>query len=336
MSKKHDAIFDDVLSGLDAVPADPVPEPDLPADRAGARFLKRSTAIGDRMAGDLEEKTLRWVDPAECRMWAHHNRAYDLLSEESCRDLIDGIRSQGRQEFPAIVRRTGDAATPYEVICGARRHFAITWLRANTYPHFKYLIDVRDLTDEEAFRLADIENRDREDISDYERALDYSDAIARYYKGRQKTMAERLEVSEGWLSRYLTLAKLPEEIVDAYHSLTDIREAHARQLKPLLARPADRDKVLAAARDLAGQQAAARDGQGGARDGAQVLAVLKAAVKAPKPKAAQGKLYRRTPGESGMRVRQKGKTVTVEFSETLSRGALEAAFAAYLKDRFPG
>jgi len=30
--------------------------------------------------------------------------------------------------------------------------------------------DYRDLTDEEAFRLADIKNRDREDISDFERA----------------------------------------------------------------------------------------------------------------------------------------------------------------------
>ena len=63
-----------------------------------------------------------------------------------------------------------------EVICGARRHWTITWLRANNYPRFRYLIEERELTDEEAFRLADIENRDREDISDYERAVDYVEA----------------------------------------------------------------------------------------------------------------------------------------------------------------
>ena len=40
-------------------------------------------------------------------------------------------------------------------------HWAITWLRANNYPDFRYLIEVRDLTDEQAFRLSDIENRDR-------------------------------------------------------------------------------------------------------------------------------------------------------------------------------
>lgn len=104
--------------------------------------------------------------------------------------------------------RAGDGPR-FEVICGARRHFAVSWLRANNYPQFRYLVEERALTDEEAFRLADIENRDREDLSDYERAVDYAQALERYYGGRQKTMATRLEVSEAWLSRYLQLAKLP-------------------------------------------------------------------------------------------------------------------------------
>ena len=325
MTKKHDAIFDDVLSGLGDGGAGR-------SDRAGARFLKRSTAIGDRLSGQVEEKTLSWVDPAECRMWAHHNRAYGLLNEENCRDLIDGIRSQGRQEFPAIVRRTPEgSAQPYEVICGARRHFAVSWLRANNYPQFKYLVDIRQLTDEEAFRLSDIENRDRADISDYERATDYLGALERYYGGKQKTMAERLEVSEAWLSRYLVLARLPQEVVSAYASIRDIRELHARALKPLLARPSDRAKVLEAAGRLAEEQRA-----GAYADGAKVLAVLKAAVAAPKPKGQGGTLYRRGPGESGIKVKRNGKTVRMEFSDTLSRDALEAAFANYLKDRFKG
>lgn len=192
MSKKHDALFDDVLSGLDT----PTPS----TDRGGAGFLKRSTSIGERMSGEVQEKTLHLVDPARCRMWARHNRDYALLTEENCRDLIDGIKAQGQQEFPAIVRRLEDAEHEFEVICGARRHFAVSWLRGNNYPQFRYLVEVRDLTDEEAFRLADIENRDREDISDYERAVDYAEAIRLYYGGAQKAMAERLEVSPPWLS----------------------------------------------------------------------------------------------------------------------------------------
>ena len=112
MSKKHDAVFDDVLSGLDAPQT-------APTSRESARFLKRSTTISDRLTGELEEKTLRWVNPAECRMWERHNRDYALLNEENCRDLIDGIRAQGRQEFAAVVRPVEDPDFKYEVICGA-------------------------------------------------------------------------------------------------------------------------------------------------------------------------------------------------------------------------
>jgi len=184
-------------------------------------------------------------------MWGRHNRAYILLSEDNCRDLIDGIRSQGRQEFPAILRKTGDPNQHYEVICGARRHFAINWLRANNYPQFRYSVDIRELTDEEAFRLGDIENRDREYISDYERARDYADAVTRYYGGKQKAMAARLEVSEAWLAHYLQLAKLPNEIVAAFPSIREIKELHARTLKPFLGRPEDREKLLETAKQMA-------------------------------------------------------------------------------------
>ncbi len=111
MSKRHDAVFDDVLKDLGE---------DAPKrDRSGARFLKRSNTMAEQASGERQEKVLRLVDPASCKMWDGHNRAYELLTEANCRDLIDGILSQGQQEFPAIVRRlpAGQGAE-YEVICG--------------------------------------------------------------------------------------------------------------------------------------------------------------------------------------------------------------------------
>ncbi|OSP54594.1 ParB/RepB/Spo0J family partition protein [Pseudoruegeria sp. SK021] len=327
MSKKHDAVFDDILGDFST----PGPAKGPETTRSGTRFLKRSTTIGDRLSGDLEEKTLRWVDPADCRMWVGHNRAYDLLTEDNCRDLIDGIRSQGRQEFAAIVRHVpGADGTTFEVICGARRHFAVSWLRANNYPQFKYLIDVRDLTDEEAFRLADIENRDREDISDYERAIDYAAAIEAYYGGKQKTMAARLEVSETWLSRYLVLARLPEEVVAAYRSIRDIKELHARHLKPLLADPDARARIVEAAETLAEVQRAYRTGDSAGKDGAQVITALRAAGQGPKPGKSEGQLYRRAAGESGLTIRRKGPNIQMEFREGMSEAALKIAFDQFV------
>ncbi len=329
MSKKHDAIFDDVLSGLDS--------PATPADRGGARFLKRSTTIGERMSGERQEKTLHLVDPARCRMWARHNRDYALLTEENCRDLIDGIKAQGQQEFPAIVRRLTDEEHEFEVICGARRHFAMTWLRAHNYPQFRYLIEVRDLTDEEAFRLADIENRDREDISDYERAVDYAEAIRLYYGGAQKAMAERLEVSPPWLSRYLTLAKMPEEILNAFASKRDIRERHARALKPMLNIPDQAEAILTEAKYLAQTQAKAAKGQGGYVDAAEVFKRLKTAAKptAKPAKTRTGTLFVRSQGERGIMVKKQGKQVQMAFDNDLSDGALRGAFEQFMKARKP-
>lgn len=227
----------------------------------------------------------------------------------------------------------------YEVICGARRHFAIGWLNAHNYPQLRYLIDVRDLTDEEAFRLADLENRDCVDISDFERARDYAGALRLYYDGRQKDMAARLEVSETWLSRYLNLAKLPEELVAAFASIHDLKEAHARRLRPLLDDAEGKARMLAEAERLAAAQAAAREGQGAPVPAARVLAALDLAGKpapALKTEAGHERVFRRAPGESGIRMRRKNGKITLEFNETLSAQALRAAFEQFLAARSGG
>lgn len=315
MSKRHNAIFDDVLRDMD----DPAP---AVAARGAARFLKRQNALSD--SGEREEKLLRWVDPASCVMWERHNRAYDLLNESNCRELIDSIRAQGQQEFPAIVRRRSGEGAEYEVICGARRHFAISWLRANNYPQFRYLVEVRDLTDEEAFRLADIENRDRADLSDYERARDYAAALDLYYGGKQKAMASRLEVSEAWLSRYLYLARLPQMVVQAWPQITDLKELHARTLRPLLSDAPDR--VLAEAEAIAAEQDRARAGQGAYVPVPRVLSRLRAAVRPALPSS--------DPSPEILRVRTRGREVSLQFDRDLDEPTLRRALEQFLADRY--
>lgn len=325
MSKRHDAVFDDVLRGMSA-PAD--------TGKGGTRFLKRRNALSE--SGQREEKVLRWVDPASCIMWERHNRAYELLSEDNCGDLIDSLKAQGRQEFPAIVRKLSEEGAEgreaeYEVICGARRHFAVSWLRANNYPQFLYLVEIRDLTDEEAFRLADLENRDRADLSDYERARDYLRALELYYGGKQKAMAARLEVSEAWLSRYLYLARLPQPVVEAWPQITQLKELHARALRALLAHAPD--AVLAEAATIAAEQAAARRGQGHVIPVPRVLARLQAAVRGPKPVPEEKRIP--IAGQEGaMAVRQRGNRIRLEFPQDLSEDALRAALEEFLEWQF--
>jgi ParB family transcriptional regulator, chromosome partitioning protein len=337
MPGRHDAVFNDVLSGLDDPTAEArrEPKPRQQPERAGGRFLNRSNALSERMSGDVVEKTLLWVEPERCRMWERHNRRYELLNETRCADLIEGFKAQGQQEFPAVVRRVkDDPAHEYEVICGARRHWTVAWLREHNYRQFRFLIEVRNLSDEEAFRLGDIENRDRADISDYERAIDYADAVGRYYGGRQKDMAARLEVSETWLSRYLGLAKLPKSIVEAYADITDIKERHARSLNPLLSHPEKKKAILDEAKAIAKEQHVAAQGEDRALDGPAVIARLKAVTAARRPaKRPHAVEYRSSAGDVLVTARrQKGRGLTLEIPNTRDAEAILDACRQALED----
>ena len=215
----------------------------------------RSNRLAELASGHAVTRIHELVDPAQCRIWEGHNRDYAALDPENCADLIESFRAQGRQEVPAIVRRiTGDPVHGFEVICGARRHWTAAWLRAHDHPDFRLLVEPRELTDEEAFRVADLENRSRRDLSDYERAWDYARAVGRYYDGSQQRMADRLEVTKSWLSRYLELARLPGEIVAAFGSPHVLGISHVAVLAPLLRTEDSRTRLLREAARVAEAQ----------------------------------------------------------------------------------
>jgi ParB family transcriptional regulator, chromosome partitioning protein len=229
----------------------------------------REGAIWDVSSGKRVTRVVRRVDPERCRVWTRHNRRYDLLSAESCADLIEGFRQQGGQEFPAIVRRVNDGSSfDYEVISGARRHWTARFLKCD------FLIEERDLSDLDAFRLSDVENRHRTDLSDYERAADYLQALDLYYEGSQKQMAMNLERSEGWLSRYLDLARLDPVILEAVRDVRELTVNQARVIKPLLS-----GKNRAAVLDKA-RECIARDVKYSAQELCRILTNVSAETKA--------------------------------------------------------
>ncbi len=208
------------------------------------------------------------IDPSRCRIWADHDRRYDLLNKNNCSDLIEGFRAQG-QQIPAIVRELADDPDhEYEIIVGTRRHWAASYLGLS------YLIEVQSLTDQQAFVLVDAENRQRKDISDYERAVFYANALKQLYS-TQKEMAEAMKTSTAWLNEYISLSAFPVEVVDCYRDITDIKVTHSRKLTPLLKDSKLRPRILEKAKAIIGQPL---DGAG----------VLKALTEAAKPKRGGG------------------------------------------------
>lgn len=251
MSKRQSDYLSSLLSAPDpAAPPNGETSPALPAPEAPrpvrTTLLDRETALARIATGEVKQVTQLLLDPARVRIWPGNARHQASLTEESCRDLIDSIIAEGGQKVPVVVRRvTDDEAYDYELIAGTRRHWSISWLRANSYPDTQLLAQVQNLDNESAFRLADLENRARRDVSDFERARNYREALKSYYGDRQNRMAERLNLSKGWLSKMLTVAALPDWAVAAYASPADIQLKVCYQLAQRLAALAEDDpKVL--------------------------------------------------------------------------------------------
>ena len=345
MSSRNKSFMADLVSSVEP-PAD---APERPT-RLGVGVLSgRTNRLADLASGSVVNTAQELVDPARCRIWDRHNRDYAALSELRCNDLIESIVAQGKQEVPAIVRRvSGDAEHDFEVICGARRHWAVSWLRANNHPEVRYLVEVRDLTDEQAFRISDLENRAREDLSDLERARDYLKALDLYYGGRQKDMARRLNQSEAWLSRYLDLARLPVDLVAAFANPFDLKISHIGQLKPALKGDDSRTMLLLEARRIASER---QEGQEGLPSSAPetIKALLSATnkvvpvrekppVKAPKKTGMEATVVRSASGVALLRVDGKdrrGVSVTLLSKGGGTRAEAEAALKDILDHHWP-
>lgn len=279
-------------------------------ERESSYLSTRSNTLNDISGGEIIEKVHRLVDPARCKISEYHDREYSLLNEHNCEDLIHGFLEMGKQEFAAIVRRlSGDPDYDWEVIAGARRHWTVSYLRSKNRPEFKFLIEERQLTDEEAFRLSDIENRNNKDISDYERARKYKRALSQFYSS-QKDMAKRMEVSEAWLSRFLDLASLPNEVVNAFPVITDIKVEHGKRLKPLLKDEKNSTKILKRAVELLAEKKKLAE-KGSVISAQQVVTELVNSVKDIKGSKTESVELKSKSGASMMSAVKKGKGTIV-------------------------
>lgn len=162
---------------------------------------------------------IRHVDPFRCCMWSLHDRLEDHITEDSCKAEIESFLKHG-QVVPVLGRPLrGDAMYDFELIFGARRLFVARHLNR------PLAVEVREVSDREAIVAMDIENRQRSDISAYERGKSYAQWLCSGRFDSQDDIAHALGISAARVSRLLKIARLPSLIVKAFGSVADICES---------------------------------------------------------------------------------------------------------------
>jgi ParB family transcriptional regulator, chromosome partitioning protein len=238
-------------------------------------LLSRSNSLARIASGEVRQVTQLRLDPSRCTIWPGNGRDYHALTVERCQELIDSIKAEGGQKVPALVRRVKDDPDhDYEVIYGTRRHWVISYLRANNYPEMTFLAEVREIDDEAAFRLADIENRAREDITELERARNYAMALPLHYGGKQARMAERLNLSAGWLSKMLSFASIPPRIFEAFSQPGELSLKQGYRLFQAIANPESEKRALAEAHAIIKKRSEMEGSEGECISTAEVLSRL--------------------------------------------------------------
>jgi ParB family transcriptional regulator, chromosome partitioning protein len=344
MAKKQSDYLADLLADEgENAPQKPVkaqsPSPAAPAPhRAGMSLLGRESALARVASGEVRQVTQLQLEPERVRIWEGNARLQARLNEANVRDLIDSILSEGGQKVPVVVRRVeADPRYDYEVIAGTRRHFAISWLRRNSYPEMRLLAQVADLDDEAAFRLADIENRARKDVTEIERARNYVAALKAHYGGKQVRMAERLRLSKGWLSKMVKAGSIADDVLAAFPDLSALTLNPAYALATAMDEAERAKTIRYVAGRIAEKNAAAKEDGRPPLPHAEVYAQLMGAgLVGPEPQVLYEAKSRH--GRTSMAVtaaNRQGVTIRVHAASGCSEDDLVEQFRAALAHHLP-
>lgn len=184
------------------------------------------------------------VNPFSCRMWQLHDRLEMHITEETCRAEIESFSRHG-QLVPVLGRALrGDPDHEIELIYGARRLFVARQLNK------PLMVEMCELCDRDAIVAMDIENRQRKDISPYERGRSYARWLREGYFRSQYEIGRFLRVSTPQISRLLKLSRLPDAIVETFATPLDISESWGLALADALEDPQRKQNVLQVARRI--------------------------------------------------------------------------------------
>lgn len=151
------------------------------------------------------------------------------FNHDELAELADSIKQNGILQ-PLLVRKQGDH---YEIVAGERRYQAARLAGLDEVP-----VIIKEISDEEVFKLALIENLQRSDLTPLEEAQGYRQLIKE--KGlTQEELAKALSKSRSAITNTLRLLDLPQEVQE----LVDDGKLTAGHARAILAVPSEEGRI---------------------------------------------------------------------------------------------
>ena len=156
------------------------------------------------------------------------NRHDQSFADADFKKLKAEIDSSGGNVQPIKVRPLKGTQGKFEIMFGHRRHQACLELG------LPVLAMIDDATDQQLFAEMDRENRQRKDLRPYEQGLMYRRALDEGLFPSARKMAESIGVDVGNMCKSLSLARLPDVVLNAFRSPLDIQLLWASYLNKAL------------------------------------------------------------------------------------------------------
>ncbi len=218
--------------------------------RPRAAVTKLLDAINQESFGNVDpEKVIlnnnslyqiKKVPTEDCFTWKYANRMQQYVNDSTCAELISNIKHSG-QKIPAIARKVN---SKYEIICGIRRLYACNKLQ------IPILLAIIDVDDKEALLIMDAENRERLDISPYERAIDYKKWIECGVYKNYKEIQELTGMKKSWFSQLISLSELNPQIIKLFNDPINLKQKWGYNIRLLCKDKISEDRMLQVAKNI--------------------------------------------------------------------------------------
>ena len=207
-----------------------------------------SELLGDNLANmdnktNLQEIDLNFIEPGKYQ-------PRQKIDAEELASLTESIKEKG--VLQPIIVKFNNIIHKYEIIAGERRYRASTAAGLVRIPAI-----ILDVSDQEAYEIALIENIQRENLNAMEEAQAI-DKLIRKYSCSQEEAASKLGKSRTHIANMLRLLKLPEQIKQML-SNDELSMGHARAL-------INKDNALELAQDIVNNNLSVRDAEKLAKD----------------------------------------------------------------------